>query len=317
MNILESFITLFIAGVMTIGGLFGVQPSNSFLGATIATTSQSDTIGTFRTNVNTSLQNLNTQLNTVSSTVSGFGNITSENVPLAVNKGGTGTSTTPSEGKFFVSNGTIPTWKTATFGGGLTYTTTTTGFTLNTTGIDVTVPYAWTGGHTHSASSTFNGGLYSTATTSITGVTTLGTASVTTGNISTLNATTSNFSATSTFNGNISFATSSTVYTNAILWQYLGTNSTTTSIMSPSSANAAIVHLEVGNSNTSAAPACKGEVTIFRVGKTFGSIRCGDGGNTADYSDAYVAWMASSTVDFSYTSNGTAEDQVGVIYWYK
>ena len=195
MNFLDHIITFTVTAMLTIGGFFGlvqspVLPNQALqLGATIATTSQSDTIGTFRTNVNTSLENLNNQLNSVSSTVGTYGNLALENSPLAVLKGGTGTTTVPTEGKFFVSNGTTPTWKTATFGGGLTYTTTTTGFTLNTAGIDSSANYTWTGGHIFSASSTFTGGLFSNSTSTL-GNTIIG------GTTSTINSTNLNVNST-------------------------------------------------------------------------------------------------------------------------
>jgi hypothetical protein len=123
--------------------------------AVVYTTQLSDTIGTFRTEVNSSTANLNTQLDSLSSTVSAFGNITSQNIPLPVNAGGSGTTTLPTDAQFESAVGSTPTWKTLIFGGGLVTTTTATSVSINTAGIDPTQNYAWTGNNTHSGSETF------------------------------------------------------------------------------------------------------------------------------------------------------------------
>ena len=119
-------------------------------------TQLTDTIGTFRTNVNSSLTNLAANLATVTSTVNAYGNITAENTPLAVNKGGTGTTTTPLDSQYLMASGTTPTWKTLVASSGITivYTATTTQF--STPGFDNTANISFTGNNTFSGSSSFN-----------------------------------------------------------------------------------------------------------------------------------------------------------------
>lgn len=160
-------------GLIALGILLGFTPAQvsnipSF-GATIATTSLTDTLGTFRTNVNTSLENLNTQLNTVSSTVSGFGSIVAYNSPLPVANGGTSLSTGPSDStQFLGANGTTPAWKSLV-GVGITVSTTTTSTILTSQNIDTSQNFTWTGGHTFSAGVTSTGVLVQSGTSTFSG----------------------------------------------------------------------------------------------------------------------------------------------------
>lgn len=150
-----------------------INSSLNKLGATIATTSLSDTIGTFRTNVNTSLENINTQVGSISSTISAFGNIVSQNTPLAVSVGGTGTTTVPSGYQFLSSSGTFPTWKTLASSTGITITHTATSTIIGTAGFDSGANIAFTGNNTFAGSSTFNGRVNLASSTFITATTTL------------------------------------------------------------------------------------------------------------------------------------------------
>ena len=159
---------LFLAGVLALSSVFSGS-YESRLGVTIATTSQSDTIGTFRTNVNTSLENIKTDLESVSSTQGTYGTIVVENTPLATNKGGTGTSTLPTDGKILSANGSTPTWKTLTSDGSITIATTTTSTQISTAGVNTAANFNWTGVHTFSA------GVTSTATTTLATTTMTGT----------------------------------------------------------------------------------------------------------------------------------------------
>jgi hypothetical protein len=163
-----SIFNLFLAGVLAISSIFSGS-YESRLGVTIATTSQSDTIGTFRTNVNTSLENIKTDLENVSSTVGTYGTIAVEDAPLVQNKGGTGLSTYPTDGQFLSSNGTTSVWKSLTSDGSITIATTTTSTQISTVGINTASDFTWSGAHT------FTGGVSSTATTTLATTTMTGT----------------------------------------------------------------------------------------------------------------------------------------------
>jgi hypothetical protein len=159
----KGFSALFVIGaVLAIGGLlllanYAYHKSPADLGgAQVYQTQLSDTFNTFRQQVNSSTQNLNTELETVSGTIAAYGTITSQNIPLPANAGGTGTTTLPSNAQFLSASGTAPTWKTVTFGAGMAVTTTATSVAINTNGIDQTANYAWSGNNTHSGSETFN-----------------------------------------------------------------------------------------------------------------------------------------------------------------
>lgn len=118
-----------LALAVSVGVLVYASRKQETLGATILSTQLTDTIGTFRTNVNTSLDNLNNQLGGVSSTLDQRG--------ILYNF-----ATSPSDGQFFSASGSTPTWKTL-IGSAITITNspTSTTFTIpgsptvsNTTG---------------------------------------------------------------------------------------------------------------------------------------------------------------------------------------
>jgi hypothetical protein len=138
------------------------------LAANIIDTQISDSIGTFRTNVNTSLDNLNTQLNSVSSSVSGLGTMSAVNSPCAVANGCLGTSTAPTANQIPIASGTTPTWKTLTASSGISITFDSTHIFVSSQGIDTTQAFTWTGAHTFSATTTF------ASTTKFTGVASFG-----------------------------------------------------------------------------------------------------------------------------------------------
>jgi hypothetical protein len=102
------------------------------------------------------LENINTQLESISSTVGTYGTIALENAPLAVNKGGTATTTSPSDGKYLGANGSTPTWKSFVGAGGVTVSTSTTSTIISSTGFDSGSNYTLTGGWVYNSSSTFN-----------------------------------------------------------------------------------------------------------------------------------------------------------------
>ena len=178
-----NFIVLGVVGAVLIAslGFYTKYEINNAvknnLGATIATTSLSDTINTFRTNTNTSLENINTQLEsvsstlgTVSSTIDSYGTMATVNSPAPVANGGTGTSTAPADGQFLSANGTTPTWKTLQGGTGITVSTTTTSTIItNSATVDTSLSYAWTGPHSFSAGVTSTGVTALTATTTQSG----------------------------------------------------------------------------------------------------------------------------------------------------
>jgi hypothetical protein len=120
-------------------------------GSTVLQTQLTDTIGTFRTNVNSSLSSIATDVATITSTQATYGNLVTLNSPLPVANGGLGATTAPSNAQFLSASGTQPAWKTFTFGGGIISTTTPTSVTIDTTGLDATVNYNWTGTHTFSS----------------------------------------------------------------------------------------------------------------------------------------------------------------------
>ena len=186
---------LFLAGVLAISSIFSGS-YESRLGVTIATTSQSDTIGTFRTNVNTSLENIKTDLESVSSTQGTYGTIVTEDTPLRIVKGGTELSTYPSDSQLLSANGTSTAWKTLTSDGSITIATTTTSTQISTAGVNTADNFNWTGVHTFSA------GVTSTATTTLTGTTTISGITTLSGNTISINGTTTFSGATTTFSNN-------------------------------------------------------------------------------------------------------------------
>lgn len=136
---------------------YEAQKNPPTLSAVVYTTQLSDTIGTFRNEVNSSTANLNTELETVSGTINAYGNIVSQNTPLGVTVGGTGTTTVPSAGQFLSTSGTIPTWKVLASSTGITLTTNATSVIIGTAGFDNTASINFTGNNTFAGSSTFNG----------------------------------------------------------------------------------------------------------------------------------------------------------------
>ena len=170
MNRNKGFISLLLVGIVAVAalGLAGYEwyqnQQTPKLGASIQT-QLTDTLGTFRTNVNTSFTQTDAAIAAITSTQATYGNIVTQNTPLGTAVGGTGTTTIPSANQFLSAAGTNPAWKTFIFGGGLLSTTTATSVTLNTSGLDPTANYAWTGNNTHAGSETFS------STTHLNGVT--------------------------------------------------------------------------------------------------------------------------------------------------
>lgn len=151
-----------------------VSQETQKMGAVIATTSLTDTINTFRTNMNLSVDNINNQLNSISSTIAGYGTMASVNSPAPQTNGGTGTSTLPSNNQFLSSNGNAATWKSLIGSGGITITSSTTSTILSTQGFDTTADYTLTGGWNFSSSTTLG------SSTKISASSTVGTTPITT-----------------------------------------------------------------------------------------------------------------------------------------
>lgn len=139
------------------------------LGAVVYTTQLSDTLGTFRNQVNSSTANLNTQLVAVSSSVSTLNTLTNL-LPIA--NGGTNTTTIPANNVFMMGNGTGYAFRTLSSSTGITLTYTATTTIIGTAGFDSTANIAFTGNNTFANSSTFNGLVNLNATTTVTGATT-------------------------------------------------------------------------------------------------------------------------------------------------
>lgn len=154
------------------------------LGATVYTTQLTDTINTFRQQVNSSTANLNTELSAVSSTILSYGTIVSQNSPLPTAAGGTATTTAPSNAQFLSANGTSPAWKTLIVGAGLNSTTTATTTQIGTTGFDNTADISFTGNNSFSNTSTFNGVVIFNATTTFNTTTTFSKSLITTASTS-------------------------------------------------------------------------------------------------------------------------------------
>lgn len=165
---------LVLVGVAAIGALLlsgyeGYKTVSERFGATISTTSITDTIGTFRTNVNSSFENVNTQLVAISSTIAGYGNLVTLNSPLPVANGGTALTTGPSVSSSYLggtSGTSVPVWKQLVGGAGITLTQSATNTVFSTVGFDATADIDFTGNNTFAGSSTFNGSaLFATTTT--------------------------------------------------------------------------------------------------------------------------------------------------------
>ena len=153
MSILLKLATDFIAGVLVVAGLFVPQLTDygQNFGATIATTSLSNTINEFRINVNSSTEAINTELLNVSTTIHAYGTIVSENVPLVVGKGGTGITTVASSGQMFIGNGSGWSIGTITASGTNTHVYTGAGtLKISADPADISDTYTWTGPHSFS-----------------------------------------------------------------------------------------------------------------------------------------------------------------------
>jgi hypothetical protein len=163
---------LIIAGALSVAGLFGYQDNN--LGATVTLTNLSDTIGTFRTNVNDSLNSINAALSDSTSTNPGHLHTTSSiSGVFGTSSGALGITATPTNGQLLSANTNTPAWKTLNGSGGTTITSTTDSITINTTALDTSASYNWTGGHS------FAGGVTSTGTFIVTGTSTIATTTFT------------------------------------------------------------------------------------------------------------------------------------------
>lgn len=137
-----------VLGTILLAGLVYIHQKTTNevkLGATVYTTQLSDTMNTFRLQVNSSTANLNTELSTVSSTVINLSS-TLNLVPIA--NGGTGTSTTPLPERFLVGNGSRYELRQFVASSGLTLTTSSNSWTLSTQAIDTSQNFTWTGTHT-------------------------------------------------------------------------------------------------------------------------------------------------------------------------
>lgn len=145
------------AGVLYTRYEIAKQEQQPTFGAQVYTTQLSDTINTFRNEVNSSTANLNTELEQVSSTVLALGNLSTLNSPLPVANGGTGTTTVPTDSQIMSASGGTPTWKVLVAGSGITIATSTTSTTLSTPGFNPAGNFSFTGNNTHSGTETFNG----------------------------------------------------------------------------------------------------------------------------------------------------------------
>lgn len=170
------FIVLFALAAISIGAAlyanYKLSQSPKF-GATVYTTQLSDTINTFRQEVNSATANLNAQLVSVSTTVSGLGTLSAVNSPTPVANGGTGMSTAPTNAQFLAASGTTPTWKTLVASSGITLVNTPTSTIISTPGFDNTANIAFTGNNTHAGTETFNSSTVFNATTTLPATTTL------------------------------------------------------------------------------------------------------------------------------------------------
>ena len=161
----QGFILPIIAGIAAVVFLVvtgvaiyeGKQATQQKLGATILQTQLSDTIGTFRTNVNTSLANLNADIATITSTQSSYGTIVTQNSPLPIAAGGIGTGTSPSDKQMLVASGTSWAYKTLSSSTGISLTYTPTAIIIGTAGFDASTNIGFTGNNTFAGLSTFNG----------------------------------------------------------------------------------------------------------------------------------------------------------------
>mgnify|MGYP001600951047 CR=1 FL=1 len=134
-----------------------------------AVTALSDTINTFRTNVNSTDETLRSTTSTDPGHLHTTSSITGIDYIHPVAQGGIGTSTNPSDGQFLSASDTIPTWKTFV-GSGVTIAHSPTSTSFTTVGLDTSLNYSWTGTHTFSAtttqaSSTFIGGVLNVSST--------------------------------------------------------------------------------------------------------------------------------------------------------
>lgn len=127
------------------------QDEQPKLGAQVLDTQHTDTLGTFRTNVNTSIDNLNTEVEVNSGTIHSYGNIVNENIPLRQSAGGLGSVTLPTDGQFLSANNSSATWKTFVFSAGLNSTNTATSVQIGTAGFDNTANIQFKGTNTHSS----------------------------------------------------------------------------------------------------------------------------------------------------------------------
>lgn len=159
-----------IAAALVLAGFAYKKSEDAKFGASLQT-QLTDTLGTFRTNVNTSLTTLDTNVATVTSTLNGYGNIVTQNTPLAASAGGTGTSTTPT-GTFLGNNGGVPQWKALIIGNGLLSTTTASSVQLGSTGFDNTANITFSGNNTHNGLETFASTTKFNASTSFNATTT-------------------------------------------------------------------------------------------------------------------------------------------------
>jgi len=176
---MKGFLNIALAiglGALALGiSLFGIYKANDIrLGATVYTTQLTDTIGTFRNQVNSSTANLNAELVAVSTTIHTYGTIVTANSPLPIANGGTATTTAPSANQFFSANSAVPTWKSLVAGSGMTISSGNTSTVFSTQGIDTTSTFSWTGLHTFlggliSNSSSFTGVLSATGTLTLGG----------------------------------------------------------------------------------------------------------------------------------------------------
>ncbi len=151
------------------------QVAEKNLGATILQTELANTIGTFRTNVNTSLTNINNALSNATSGDPGhyhtLSNDASATGTLPIAKGGTGITTTPSNGSLLIGSSTSWAANTLTAGSNITITNATGTITITSTGVGNLFGDGSDGTGTISATTTLTADKYYTTLTVNSGIT--------------------------------------------------------------------------------------------------------------------------------------------------
>ena len=201
MNFLSIILSIAVAAYVAIPSFLAPK-----LG-TITLTELSNTIGTFRTNVNTELLELDQDLRFTTTTDPGHKHSTSTLTGVfGASQGGIATTTAPSNGQFLGASSSVPTWKTLTASGTLDISHTATSVIIGASSFSEASSYTLTGSNTYSGTSTFTGNV-NIANTS-----------------TSISSTNLNISSTSTFNGTSTFTggVSGTGLANFIGWRKIG-----------------------------------------------------------------------------------------------